>query len=141
VFGGQEGVVLVPVVVFVLGDAAAAAAAGVVDGGGLAADAADVDEQGLVLAEEQRQALGYRLLADAVPAVDVHQRGRGRVHGPAEDIRRRDRAGEGRTTIANDTHWDSLVLPVKILCRVVWFRFEVAGSEIMAETVSMAVRP
>jgi hypothetical protein len=54
--------------------------------GGVPAHAADVDEQRLVLAEEERQALGDRLLADAMPAVDVHQRGWRRVHRPAEDV-------------------------------------------------------
>lgn len=63
-------VLLVVVVVWVVaGPVAAAAAAG--GGGCLASYASDVDQQGLVSSQEQRQALGHRLLADAVPAVDV----------------------------------------------------------------------
>lgn len=47
---------------------------------------ADVDEQRLGPTQEQRQTLGHRLLADAVPAVDVDERGRGGVQGTVEDV-------------------------------------------------------
>ena len=70
------------VVVMVLG--ATAVAVGTADT--LPPDAADVDEQRPVIAEEERQTLGYRLLSDAGPAVDEHQRRRRRVHGPTKDI-------------------------------------------------------
>lgn len=57
-------------------------------------DAADVDEQRLVLAEQQRQALGHGGLSNAVPAVDVHHRRGAGLHRPTEDVRGRQGAGE-----------------------------------------------
>jgi len=104
-FRGQEGVVLVPAVVVVFGYAFAAAAA--VVAGRLPANATDVDEQRLVLAKQQRQTLGYRLLPDAMPPVDVHQWRWGRVHGPAENIGGRERGGERRATVGDGTHWET----------------------------------
>jgi hypothetical protein len=77
--------VLVPVV-FAVGVVLGATAVAVATADALPPDAADVDEQRPVLAEEERQALGYRLLPDAGPAVDEDQRRRRRVHGPAKDI-------------------------------------------------------
>jgi hypothetical protein len=49
-------------------------------------DTADIDEKGLVLAEEKRQTLGYRPLSDAVPAIDVHDWCWWGNDRPAEDI-------------------------------------------------------
>jgi hypothetical protein len=88
------------VVVMMLGATAVAAAAA----DAFPPDAADVDEQRLVLAEEERQTLGHRLLPHAVPAVDEHQRRRRRVHGPAEYIGGGNRGRERRTTIGSGSH-------------------------------------
>lgn len=100
VFGSQEGFVLMAKPALV-----SAADAAVWDGV-VMADAADVDEQGLVFAEEKRQTLGDRLLPDAGPAVDVHQRCRGWVHRSAKDIRGRNGAKDGRTADRQTGHWE-----------------------------------
>jgi len=107
VFGGEEGFLRVAVPALVCGSAAAGdAAVGV--GGGVVADAADVDEHGLVFAEQEGQTLGYRLLSDALVAVDEHQRCRGWVHGSAKDIRGRNGGGDGRTAVGQPNHWDGV---------------------------------
>ena len=110
VFGGEEGFLRVAVPALVCGSAASDAAVGV-GGGGVAADAADVNEHGLVFAEEEGQTLGYRLLSDALVAVDEYQRCRGWVHGPAEDIRGRNGGGDGRTAVGQPDHWDGVGSP------------------------------
>lgn len=105
VFRSEKGVVLVaePALVSV-GDAAAR-------GGGGVPDAAQVDEQGLVLAEEQCQALGYRLLSDAMLAIDEHQGCRAWLHRPTEYIGGRDGSGDGRTAVAQTSHGDGVGQP------------------------------
>lgn len=67
----------------------------------IAPDAAHVDQQRLVLAEEQRQELGHRLLPDAVPAVDIHQRCRSGVYWPAEYIGCGDGGRQGWTAVGH----------------------------------------
>ncbi len=115
---------------------------GAAGAGRLAPDAADVDQQRLVAAEEECQTLGDRLLADAVPAIDVDERGRGRVHGPAEDIGRRDGGGDGGTAAARCAHWKGLVMARVHGCqpaRTVQFGLGVALGEITTRRCSMAV--
>jgi hypothetical protein len=122
-------VVLVPVTVLVFGGAPAAAATAAA--GSLPANAADVDEQCVVVTKEKRQVLGYRLLSDAIPAVDVYQRCGGGLHRPAEDIRSRDRGGEGRTTTGSVAHWYDSVLSVRVAVLMGWLSFDIAFTEIV----------
>lgn len=45
-----------------------------------------VYQEAFILAQEQGEAFGYGLLADAGGAVDVDEGRRGRCHWPAEDV-------------------------------------------------------
>lgn len=98
VLGGQQGFLVLGVGVAVFKSVALPAADGTRGRVG-PSDAADVDEHRLVPAEEQRQALGDCLLANAMRAVDEDERCRLGVHWPAEDGRGRSGCRDGRTTV------------------------------------------
>lgn len=67
----------------------------------LAVDAAYVEKECLLLAQDEGQTLGDSVLADARPAIDEDERSWRRIDGTAKDAgaRSRGRCGQGRTVI------------------------------------------